>query len=33
LFKSVGLAIQDMAVAGVAFRKAQELGLGAEVEI
>ncbi len=32
-FKSVGLAIQDLAVAGLALRKAEELGLGLDIEI
>ena len=33
LFKSVGLAIEDAAAAGVAYRRAIELGLGREVEV
>jgi alanine dehydrogenase len=32
-FKSVGLAIQDVALAGLALRKAQELQLGLDLEI
>ena len=30
-FKSVGLAVQDMAAAALAFRRAEELGLGSEI--
>jgi len=33
LFKSVGLAVQDIAVADLAYRKAAELGLGKEIEL
>jgi ornithine cyclodeaminase/alanine dehydrogenase-like protein (mu-crystallin family) len=32
-FKSVGLAVQDMAVAGLALQTATELGLGTDLEI
>lgn len=32
-FKSVGLAVQDMAAAALAFRRADELGLGDEVDL
>lgn len=32
-FKSVGLAVQDMAAAALAFRRAEELGLGDEVNL
>lgn len=32
-FKSVGLAVQDMAVAGLALRNAEELQLGTQIEI
>ncbi len=33
LFKSVGLALQDIATASAAFQRARELGLGREVEL
>ena len=33
LFKSVGLAIQDLAVASLVYRKARELGVGIDVEV
>src|SRR6266567_2341219 len=33
LFKSVGIAVQDVAVAALVYRKARELGIGVEVEI
>jgi ornithine cyclodeaminase/alanine dehydrogenase len=33
LFKSNGLAIQDAATAKVAYDKAQEMGIGTDVEI
>jgi ornithine cyclodeaminase/alanine dehydrogenase-like protein (mu-crystallin family) len=33
LFKSVGLAVQDMAVAKMVLGRATELGLGIEVEL
>ncbi len=32
-FKSVGLAVQDMAAAALAFRRAEELGLGSEIDL
>jgi ornithine cyclodeaminase len=32
-FKSVGLAVQDVAVASVVMRRAKELGLGRDIEI
>jgi len=33
LFKSVGVAVQDAAAAGLALRRAEELGLGQLVEL
>jgi ornithine cyclodeaminase/alanine dehydrogenase-like protein (mu-crystallin family) len=33
LFKSVGIAVQDVAVAALVYKKARELGIGVEVEI
>jgi ornithine cyclodeaminase len=33
VYKSVGIAIQDMAVAGLVYRKATEAGIGTEVEL
>jgi ornithine cyclodeaminase/alanine dehydrogenase-like protein (mu-crystallin family) len=32
-FKSVGLAVQDVAVAGFVLQRAEEQGLGLDVEI
>ena len=32
-FKSVGIAVQDVAVASLVYRKARELGVGVEVEV
>ena len=32
-FKSVGLAVQDMAAAALAFDRAAELGLGTEIDL
>jgi len=32
-FKSVGIAVQDMAVASVVFNRCQNLGLGSEIEV
>jgi ornithine cyclodeaminase/alanine dehydrogenase-like protein (mu-crystallin family) len=33
LYKSVGVAVQDAAAAGLALRKAEELGLGRVIEL
>ena len=32
-FKSVGLAVQDAAVAGVVYEKAEKLGVGKEIDL
>ena len=32
-FKSVGVAVQDVAVAALVYKKARELGVGVEVEV